>query len=750
MDRVYDNMTLFAKWTAHDYTLSYDTQGSAATANGTATFDSNYGTLPTPTKTGYDFDKWWDAAMGGTEITATTKVTKADNHTICAHWKPKTYVVTYDVNTGNALSPNTQTKQYDKTYGVAADGTTADPMPTPTKTGYAFDGWFTLVTDGVKVVNTNPVKLTAAQTLFAHWTAKQFEVTLDYQEIETVNTDFQATYDQKYNGLPASPTRTGYDFKGWFTETTGGTEIKPTDTVAITADSTFRARWDPHKWTVTYNYQDKGVTANTDRTTTYGGAYELLTAPARTGYTPKGWFDAATSGNEVTAETKVKTDANHNLFLQWSPNKYTVTMKYNYGLKPDSSFEATYDEEYGASVFQQVREGYDFKGWFDAATSGNLIVSTTKYVTAANQSLYARWEAHTINVTFDPGEGATVAPTTQTKQYDSTYSKNQTGTADELMPEPIHAGYEFDGWFTAKTDGDEVENTDTVNVIENTTLFAHWTALTYEITFDPNGEGAVVNPTKQTQQYDRTYGVDVTGAVAVMPTPTRYGYKFDGWFTGKTDGTNTRTKGTGKYEYQNPVKVNDKGEVEIPFKHASSYLLTETMILTDIENHWACSSIMSMANSDVVSGNGAGLFEPDKTITRAEFAKMIATAYGYKEASNVAQFDDVKSTDWYSNAVYALNQYGIMTGYDNSRFGADDGLTREQMATIIYRVLKNGNYKFTTADVPKYSDESKIAPYANEAVRALTSMGVLKGTNQNNFSPNYFATKAQVAVILVE
>ena len=124
--------------------------------------------------------------------------------------------------------------------------------------------------------------------------------------------------------------------------------------------------------------------------------------------------------------------------------------------------------------------------------------------------------APTYTVTFD-ANGGTCSTTTKKVVYGSTY-----GT----LPTPKRTGYTFTGWYTKKADGNKVTSSTKVTTAKNHTLYAHWTANVYTVTFDPNG--GTVDPTSKEVTFDKTYGT--------LPTPKRTGYTFAGWYTKKTGG----------------------------------------------------------------------------------------------------------------------------------------------------------------------------------------------------------------------
>ena len=151
------------------------------------------------------------------------------------------YLVTFDPN-GGRVSPTSTAVTIGKPYGT---------LPTPNRTGYSFDGWYTEKTGGTKVTETTTVGKDPPTKLYAHWTANNYLVTLHANggKISTpsgglVNTrNYTATYGSKYNFLP-TPTRTGgYNFDGWYTDQTNGTKVTSATTVTTTKDHILYAHW---------------------------------------------------------------------------------------------------------------------------------------------------------------------------------------------------------------------------------------------------------------------------------------------------------------------------------------------------------------------------------------------------------------------------------------------------------------------------------------------------------------------------
>ncbi|MDR0883293.1 MAG: InlB B-repeat-containing protein [Oscillospiraceae bacterium] len=184
-------------------------------------------------------------------------------------------------------------------YSNAAIGT----LPSPTRTGYTFKGWYTAKTGGTKIEKTT--KITKAQTLYAQWTAKKFTVTYSANggKIGTATSAKKSvTYASKYV-LPTAPKRTGYKFAGWYTAKTGGTKVTASTVVKLTKNQTLYAHWTANKYTVTFNAN--GGTAVKAKAVTYNTAVGALPTPTRKGYKLVGWYTAKSGGTKIAKTTKV-------------------------------------------------------------------------------------------------------------------------------------------------------------------------------------------------------------------------------------------------------------------------------------------------------------------------------------------------------------------------------------------------------------------------------------------------------------
>lgn len=167
--------------------------------------------------------------------------------------------------------------------------------------------------------------------------------------------------------------------------------------------------------------------------------------------------------------------------------------------------------------------------------------------------------------------------------------------------------------------------------------------------------------------------------------------------------------------------------------------------LSDIQNHWAQVSIELLVNKGIISGYEDGTFKPDNHVTRAEFVKMIASAFNLTGEA-VGEFTDVSSDHWAYSYIKNASAAGIINGYDDGSFNPEGIITREQAAVIIYRAISFTHNIAEGAFV--FGDMSTISDYALRAIIDLADAGLINGTGDGMFSPAVSTTRAQTAVLI--
>ncbi len=176
--------------------------------------------------------------------------------------------------------------------------------------------------------------------------------------------------------------------------------------------------------------------------------------------------------------------------------------------------------------------------------------------------------------------------------------------------------------------------------------------------------------------------------------------------------------------------------------------------VADTKYYWASDAILNLTKNQIVTGYGDKTFGPERSVTRAEFMKMVINVFGLADITAVSSFADVDPNAWYYIYVASAEKLGIAQGYGNGLFGINDPVTRQDAITIVYRAAKGKGLSLDkfTASTDKFVDKAEIAPYALEAVSALHNAGVyLDATDQNRidtFEPTKNASRAYLAVIL--
>ncbi|MFB9277097.1 S-layer homology domain-containing protein [Cohnella cellulosilytica] len=171
----------------------------------------------------------------------------------------------------------------------------------------------------------------------------------------------------------------------------------------------------------------------------------------------------------------------------------------------------------------------------------------------------------------------------------------------------------------------------------------------------------------------------------------------------------------------------------------------------DTAGHWARTDIESLASKLIVSGTSSDTFEPDRTVTRAEFAAMLVRALGLEEKSGRAVYSDVRpAADWYSGAIGAASAAGLIEGYGDGTFRPNALVTREQAAVLLARAVEFAG-ELPPADaigLDRFSDRPSIAGWAEDAAARLLAAGIVEGIGGAAFAPKQLATRAQSAVLL--
>ncbi len=203
-------------------------------------------------------------------------------------------------------------------------------------------------------------------------------------------------------------------------------------------------------------------------------------------------------------------------------------------------------------------------------------------------------------------------------------------------------------------------------------------------------------------------------------------------------------------------KKTGKTVNDIAVKMGYIYMLTENEIdiynsapFEDVPpNYWAIKAIKYMVSKNIVSGYPDGTFKPEKIVTRAEYAKMLALSLNLDVSKGRDIYADVPSSHWAYKYITAVTDAKLMKGYGNGKFGPNDTVKKEEIITTIVR-LKHWKLEHPTAgtfpDVPK---NYWAFPYIETAVKHGLIKKFDKGLTDGNFHIKVGATRAQTAELL--
>ena len=543
------NKTFYAKWTANKYTIAFNANGGTGTAP--KSISTAYGKTVTLTanpfkKTGYTFTGWNTKKDGsGTAYANKAPVKNLTSKseatvTLYAQWKINIATIKYNGNGSTSGSMKDQKLTYNKSAAITSNAFK--------KTGYTFTGWNTkkdgkgtTYKNGASVKNLADLskKTGGTVTLYAQWSKTKYTITykLDGGKNNSKNpaSFYVTTADIKLQ----NPTKTGYSFDGWYSDSKLTKKATTTIKKGSTGNKTFYAKWKINTYKITYNLNGGKNSSKNPASYKVTTSDIKLQNPTKTGYTFGGWYSDSKFKTKVTMIKKGNT-GNKTLYAKWTTNKYTIAFNANGGSGSMSKMTGiAYGSSKTLTANKFTRKNYTFQGWSTGKTgdvqyANKASVKNLTSKNGATVTLYAIWKADTYTIAFNANGGS------------GSMSKLTVGVASSkaLTANAFKkTGYTFAGWSTSKTGSVKYKNKATVKGLttkgKTVTLYAVWTANKYTIAFNANGgSGSMKN-------LSVTYDKKVALAANAFK---KKNYIFDGW--------NTKADGSGK-TYKNKESVSN-------------------------------------------------------------------------------------------------------------------------------------------------------------------------------------------------
>lgn len=218
---------------------------------------------------------------------------------------------------------------------------------------------------------------------------------------------------------------------------------------------------------------------------------------------------------------------------------------------------------------------------------------------------------------------------------------------------------------------------------------------------------------------------------------------------------------TGSFRYVPAVFESSAGVTRVTIKSSIASgviaVAVNPVSFGDTSAHWAKAEIGLLASRLIVNGQSAGVFAPQRSVSRAEFAAMLVRSLGLQPQASPAAagtFSDVPDGAWYAGDAEAAALLGLVQGYADGSFRPAAPITREQMAVMAARALKllhantAANESASGAAAVTFKDAGSISGWAKDAVVTLTASGIMNGQSAGSFAPGSDTSRAEAAVIL--
>jgi len=432
-----------------------------------------------------------------------------------------------------------------------------------TKTGYDFDGWHAdvdvkvggaTIPTGSTIANQATIQdIRSNVALTAQWVAKEYTITLDREGASTGSVSVTMTYNSSSHTAITAPTKTGYNFGGWYSGDNGtGSQVMNASGVLqanvdgytgaggvwtrTTTPTTLYAKWIAKEYTITLDREGASTGAESVTATYDAGTLSVWSAPSKTGYTFGGYWSGdngtgtlviSTTGvlqNSVTISAVAWTDGSGHwvkdggatVYAKWTANVYNITYKdqgnvaYSGNATAGVPTGAPTTHTYGSAtaLVNGVKDGYRFDGWFNdescTVSAGSSIGATAK---TADFTLYAKWtQVYTVtwSVNGDTWESGVVEGNTHVPGGSKVSALPTAPTSSDCDD-----AKEFVGWRATAIDGTSASNPGSIfttqagspTISANTTFYAVFADVSggdeieFKLPFDNKAECGVNNYT---------------------------------------------------------------------------------------------------------------------------------------------------------------------------------------------------------------------------------------------------------------
>lgn len=492
-DKFNESTLVFGQW-LNRYEITYSLQpdeelyvGGEKVSSNTQYYLENAKTvnLYEAKKEGYHFAGWSTSSSGTNVINSLSITSKNDlkDYTYYPVFE-RIYSIKY-MNGDEELTGLSPTEFY-KSYGSFSV-----PTPNVSKKGYHYGGWDTTYESYTENQVINLGKYTENLVFNLCWMPNIYNLHYDSNGGSKVF-DKTVEFDSTIDFLTVNCEKEGYNFLGW--KINGEGDFLSYYKWEIDGDITVQAQWEPIVYNVSFDSDGGSSVSNT--TITYED-YPNFESPTRVGYTFIGWFNGNT---QITSDKKWNIPSDITLVAKWEANKFIASFDSNGGSEINSR-TITYDSY--VSLEKPSRKGYTFDYWM-LNDSPVIDYDGFEWKYASDTEFVAHWTPNIYFITFKVSD---------TEEYDNIQVAFD--SVPILVSNPTKANYNFEGWLY---NGELIDLNQTYTFDHDITVYAKWVGQERTITFDSAGGSECENIVVR------------YGESCQLPTPTRTGYGFKGWY----------------------------------------------------------------------------------------------------------------------------------------------------------------------------------------------------------------------------
>ena len=692
-----------------DWDIGLNTAGEAVLGSlcTTITLNPNGGTLPEyslvegaalpiPTKTGYTFAGWYENPEFSGDPVKDVPTDSTENLNFYAKWTANTYTVTFDANGGTIN--NGDVTEY--TYGVGAT------LPTDvTREGYAFDGWYEQSDfSGSKVT-----KITATDTGDKTYYAKWLSTDAGVASVSVNGVVGNISGNQITVTLPPNSALPDGTDDITITPAAGAvssnlTISTGTESVTYTFTVTAEDGQTTADYTVTVTVADDpaaGNKADVDaaKTAVENHTWTVPQATANTEEAVKAWIEGQLAGMNLNGASYTLSMTGFTAAVKGTSadrdgtdGSFAFTVVLSKGTDTGDAFTSTY-----AEAIATVTGGVITATAYTGGGGGGSSRPTPSLSDQAIDDIQDARPGDTVEITLRPGR------TTLEREV-----------FEELAGQDITLEISLPGGVSWTVNGQDIpENTDLTDLDLGVTLDAS----TIPVSVINTVTGAV-DTIQLSLKHDGEFGF--TMILSAPLGETNAGYWANLYYY------NTRTRAL---EFQSASKIATDGTASFPFSHASDYAIvidTDShepveLPFTDVpEGAWYEDAAAYVYKHGLMAGTSATTFAPDVTTSRAMIATILWRMAGSPVVNYAMNYTDVAQGQWYSEAVRWATSEGVVTGYGNGLFGTNDPITREQLATMLWRYAQTEGYDVSIGEdtnILSYTDVADLSEYAIPAMQ---------------------------------